>query len=293
VGIPCVVLAFLFSVLAAYEGLGGQLGPPVVSRAYLLYKDCLVELFPDRHRIIPWERVGSPQAIDILLTKEYRVPVREGKTLLFDSTVPDHAELAQAINRQRLLGALGGEAGLAALPAGSPVPFFLAGSTSLRAATYRVSRLGNNLLFLHVGEGVTEEPKYEPKVNAAGALGALAAAAGTYTSFLSYRKFRTNMERVEGADERELFQAACELPESFLVPAANVLGLGKDAPSWWQRLCSTGVGTLQVVHPTDGKKKALALLSSRDYATAARELAKIRAGAGAPPNSPLQPTTPA
>ena len=93
--------------------------PPGVPRV----QDSLVELSPGCHRILGWEEIGTPQVIPGL-AKGYRFPVPRQKPLCFDFTLPDHDCLAAAISRAALVAALGGEAALAAIPAGRPAAFF-------------------------------------------------------------------------------------------------------------------------------------------------------------------------
>src|SRR5262249_41960680 len=73
VGIPCMILGLLSFLGAAWLGLGGAL----CNQAYLFYQGGLVELFPDRHRVIPWDSIGTPRVLDGLV-KGYKFPVREG-----------------------------------------------------------------------------------------------------------------------------------------------------------------------------------------------------------------------
>jgi hypothetical protein len=66
-------------------------------QTFLIYSNCLVELFPRQHRIIPWEEIGaSKSAVPIL--KMFRFSTGTGKEIAFDSSLPKHDELASLIS---------------------------------------------------------------------------------------------------------------------------------------------------------------------------------------------------
>jgi hypothetical protein len=284
-GIPCMILGTLVMLYAAWHGMGGEISP----HAYLFYKDVLVECSPTRHRIIRWESIrvatlnGGP-------ARQYRFPVRDGKAILFDYTTPDHERLANAITRKRLLVAVGGETVADALPTRTPTPFFLA-YTRVPGATYRVSRVGQNLLFLNMGACLTEEPKENEhnQLLTMGAIGGLMAGLQQYTKLTAYHKFVEIMDRLRAAGERELFQLAAEYPGSFLVSADDLREARIDPPSFWMRLEGTVAGRLRLPDTGDGKW-TLNLPKPKDLSTATRELATLRMEASKPADHavPLQ-----
>jgi hypothetical protein len=304
-GAPCVLVGSGFLIWAAWLGMGGTRGHKTYlgmdlptdltldprklrnpgTQTYLLYKRGLVEFCPDRHRIIPWEKVGIPQVSGLPGFVDYRVPVQGEESLRFDYTMPDHAELARAVTRQHYVGAVGGEAALASLSTAGAAPFFLAGGLG---ATYRISLLGKSLLFLRVGDGTTEDPdplKEEKAVNEMtkfGLLGGLVVgfmAATAYPTVRSFRNFQAKMQRLEGASQRELFQAVAEqsaYPGSFLIPAERLVEVRFEAPTWWTRLKYAGAAKLLVlVHTPEGK--TVVGIRAENLATAEAVLATVRA----------------
>src|SRR5205807_5416352 len=114
----CILLGALMLGLAAFfPSGGGRRHPP----AYLFYPEVLVEVFPDRHREIPWEAIGYPKPTTF---RHRRFPVEGDAEIHFDDSMPDAAGLARAITARLLLRDVGGPAAADALAAGSPAPYF-------------------------------------------------------------------------------------------------------------------------------------------------------------------------
>lgn len=90
-GLVVVTCATAFGAYYYFSGAGDN------KQAYLVYPTCLVELFPDKHRIIPWETIGTAKATGPVL-KTFRFPAGPGsKDIAFDYSLPNHDELAALI----------------------------------------------------------------------------------------------------------------------------------------------------------------------------------------------------
>lgn len=118
---PTIVLWIVggfFAALACGTAFGSYYyfsGAGDNKQAYLIYANCLVELFPKQHRIIPWEKIG-PSKSSIPAFKIFRFTTGAAKDIAFDGSLPKHAELAA------LIGSRGGRrlnSGLSARAAGS------------------------------------------------------------------------------------------------------------------------------------------------------------------------------
>jgi hypothetical protein len=89
-------------------------------QAYLIFPQCLVEVLPTRHRIIPWEALREKTATGkaaVAALRSFRFSVRADKDVGFDASLPRHEELAA------LLRSRGGESASFRTPvAANPVP---------------------------------------------------------------------------------------------------------------------------------------------------------------------------
>lgn len=244
-------VAFAFAVLGflttatSFIPWGGRLGVPPT---FLVYDNALVEVRPGgRHRVIPWDRIGSPRQTSALLAS-YHFPVRDGKAVHFDSTVRDHKLLCETIRDRaaeaRSRGAFGGAAAVAEMTAAQPGPFFLAQRTTAGGPVFRVTVLGNRLLFYHMAYGAG--------VSAAGAaveqVGALAELR---------QKFLEEMSVLDEADAATLLYLAAESDESFAAGPEDLRELHIDPPSTAKHLLQAisdkpHEGLLKLVHKRRG-----------------------------------------
>jgi len=266
-GLPCMLLGTAALLWAAWDLLGGS----IKNQAYALFPQALVELHPRRHRVIRWEDLGIPVTTKVAGQTAYRAAVRGAAPLYFDYTLPEHEALRRAISARHFLVALGGDERLLSLPVAVPARHFLAqhwGPMGVPLATYRVSRVGDFALLLRVGDGVSDDPQGSAAKNPALAFGGVGGALAGLREFVDqnkYEQFQKNMQRVEGASERELLDHAADLDGSFVVSAAKVQ---LAPPASWQQLggCSIA-GRLQLDHSGEAPR-VLELLRTADLATA-------------------------
>jgi hypothetical protein len=269
-------LAFAFAVLgllstaASLAPWGGRwAAPPTL----LVYADVLVELRGGRHRIIPWEKVGAQRQTSPLLVS-YRFPVQGGKAVSFDDTVRGHKVLCETIRdrtvERRSLVAFGGEAALAEMAAAQPGPSFLAQRIEGDEGVFRITVLGDRLLFYKMayGAGVSAGPPAEQ----AGAIQAWARAN-------LHQKYLDEMQILEAADAATLLYLAAENEESFAASAKDVRELHIDPPStakqWLHGLSDVPhEGLLKLVHARQGAM-TLALLDREHVLLATKELPRL------------------
>lgn len=89
-------ILFLLALGAAFGSYYYFTGAGDNKQTYIIYRDCLVELFPKQHRIIRWEQIGaSKNAVPWM--KIFRFTTRNGKDISFDGTLPNHIKLASMI----------------------------------------------------------------------------------------------------------------------------------------------------------------------------------------------------
>jgi hypothetical protein len=86
----------MLSGLSAYGSYRFLSGAGDNKQAYLIYRDSLVELRPQQHRIIPWQKI-TPSPASRPALKTYRFATDVGKGIAFDSTLPGYGELASVI----------------------------------------------------------------------------------------------------------------------------------------------------------------------------------------------------
>ena len=268
IALGCAVLGFVFVVAAVWYG-GRSFG--AVQRSYLLFDDFLVELLPDRHRILPWAKVGRFRRSHPWVN-DYSFPVEGDDPVHFDETMTGHAELARAISQsvlaQRVTATLAPGTTLDSLRTGAPAPYFLARQTRWNGNSflYRASAVGNCLLFLKVLEG-----GYRDMANSGGGLVGGVAFALAYKNYL---KLQETLGKLEQADPHELVRLANEYEGSFAIANANVRA-GRILPltPWQQLLGSKHGGRLELDHATDGRI-GFSLETAADAQKAATELAK-------------------
>jgi len=264
----CALVGGLFLPLAVWFGSGGtRLGP----RRYLLYKDRLVEVAAGGRRDLRWDQIGPAKRTGALLPT-YTFTVRDEADLVFDHSTPDHAVLAKTIATraaENRLAAADGDANRRELASAGPAPFFVCRKpTWIGGQLYRVSVVGNGLLFLKVGEGFMSE---KAMVTGGGALMAMAAAAPVRR----YQQYLEKMRRAEGASERELVGLLAESLGSFVLGAAEVGSFSIERPSrFWKFMGSQHAATLVFTHAR-GAREALQLESLQDVTKAAAELHKM------------------
>jgi hypothetical protein len=93
VGAALVLLAFgaSFGSYHYWSGKGDN------KQVYLIFPQCLAEILPTQHRMIPWEAIrekaGTSQAA-VAALRSYRFSAGAGKDIVFDSSLPRHEELA-------------------------------------------------------------------------------------------------------------------------------------------------------------------------------------------------------
>jgi hypothetical protein len=264
----------LLSTATSLAPWGGRWATPAT---FLVYEDVLVELRGGRHRIIPWEKVGSQRQTSPL-TVSYRFPVRGGKALSFDDTVRGHKLLCDTIRdraaERRSRAAYGGEAALAEMAAARPGPFFLAQRIAGGEGVFRVTVLGNRLLFYKMayGAGVSAGPPADQ-------VGAIQAWAQAELR----QKFLAEMRVLEESDAPTLLYLAAENDGSFAASAEDVRGLQIDPPSaakqWLHGLYDTPhEGLLRLTHVRLGAM-TLALLDREHVLLATKELPRLFGGA--------------
>ena len=110
VGASLLLLAF-GAAFGSYHYLSGKGDNQQV---YLIFSQCLVEILPAQHRIIPWEAIGEKTATSkaaVAALRSFRFSAGTGKDVAFDSSLPRHEELAA------LLRSRGGQSASSRLPA--------------------------------------------------------------------------------------------------------------------------------------------------------------------------------
>jgi hypothetical protein len=101
--VVCWIVGGVLSLLGCASALGSyhlSSGAGDNKQAYLVYDKCLVELFPRRHRVIPWEKIATSTSNTPVL-KMFRFSTGTGKDIAFDSSLPKHDELAGLIDLRR------------------------------------------------------------------------------------------------------------------------------------------------------------------------------------------------
>jgi len=118
------LLLFAFgTVFGSYHYLSGR-GDN--HQAYLIFPECLVEILPTQHRIIPWEGIQERMATSkaaVAALRSFRFSAGAGKDVAFDSSLPRHEELAA------LLRSRGGRPASSRIPALAAAPSKVAPSS--------------------------------------------------------------------------------------------------------------------------------------------------------------------
>jgi hypothetical protein len=244
---------------------------------FLVYEDVLVELRGGRHRLIPWEKVGSQRQVGGL-SVTYRFPVQGGKPVSFDDTVRGHKLLCDTIRdraaERRSRVAFGGEAALAEMTAAQPGPFFLARRLTDDKGVFRVTVLGSRLLFYKMayGAGVT-----------AGLPADEVRGLQDFAQSELRDKFLAEMQVLEESDAATLLYLAAENEESFAASAADVRELRIDPPVTAKSLLqglseAPHEGLLRLTHARLGAL-TLAFLDREHVLLATKELPRLFGGA--------------
>jgi hypothetical protein len=275
-GILALVLAALAVVLTS-DSVGGVWWGP---RVYLVYEDVLVELRAGGYRAIPWETVGEGE-INTLVDL-YRFPVAGGRALSFDGTVRNHQAFAATIKERAAQRhsrvTFGEETGLDEMRNAEVGPSIMVRSLGMSPRDYRITLLGEHLLFYHAGWSVLPDHAPTPIVNfglIGGAISGFNAAAHAYAQ----QKAEEERRRVEAADAPSLVRFAQEREGSFVASRAEVRAIRLDPPSE-ARTAAFLAGTtglmcvLHLEHAHQGKL-SLAVLSPDDVLTIVREWAKV------------------
>jgi hypothetical protein len=191
-------------------------------RTYLLFDEVLVELLPDRHRILPWTRIGGLRR-SLSILGDYTFPVAGEDPVTFDVRMTGHTALAQAITRscmvQRVMSTLAPGETLDSLRTGVAAPYVLARQRSANTPVYRVSLVGSCLLFLKIIEGGVR--------STANNFGVSPLVAGTVAA-LEYRYFQNlkgALNKLAHADPSELLRVSGEFPGSCVITNADVRAL--------------------------------------------------------------------
>ena len=271
VGIACTMIGMVFLggavLFAGGFGTGGR-------RAYLFYRDALVELGTNQHRIISWKKLGPPRDRGSL---HHSFPVEGESDLSFDYLTRDHAAIARMIAHKaaecRLVAAQGGAPALGQLSTGKPAKYFQANKVVYftGAAFYRIYIVGKSVMFLKIADGLPGPP---PAQHVGGLAGALA----NYGWAKRQHEFTERERRLERVDERSLIPLAAEFAGSFIAAPADILAMEIDPPSLWKQFL-TGYwnkqeALLKVVLAKHGVM-TLALMEMRDVGTAIEELPRI------------------
>lgn len=205
-GFPCAWIAVRASKLAF----------GAAQRAYLLYDEVLVEMFDDTHRIIPWSSLGRfhrthPFANDYKFAVVNDIPVH------FDETMTNHAALVGAIIQAtavfRVTSALNAPTTFDSLRTMVPASYFLCRATvHSHSVLYRVSVVGNCLLFLNLGEGSAEAPNLKYR-NSTVALG---------LAYKYHQRIDASLSVLSSADPYELTNVMSQYEGSFAVHSSEV-----------------------------------------------------------------------
>jgi hypothetical protein len=166
--------------------------------------------------------------------------------------------------------AFGGEAALAEMAAAQPGPFFLARHIADDEGVFRVTVLGNRLLFYKMayGAGVTAGPPAD-EVN--GLQG--------WAQAEMRDKFLAEMQVLEESDAATLLYLAAENEESFAASAADVRELCIDPPTPAKSLLhglsdAPHEGLLRLTHARRGAL-TFALLDREHVLLATKELPRL------------------
>ena len=229
----CATIGSVFLGVAFWYG-GRSFGAS--RRAYLIFDDVLVELLPDRHRILPWAGIGRIQRPHAW-AKAYTFSVDGDDPVTFDETMTDHAALAGAIGQatiaHRVTSTLAPGQTLESLRSATPAPYFLAHTItwSGNSSLYRISPVGNCVLFLKVLEGGYKEDL----TPAAG--GGLVGAIAAYLPYQNYLKLKEALHKLSQAEPYELLAASGDYEGSFAIANADVRAVRITPLTSWQRLC--------------------------------------------------------
>ena len=133
-GVGLLFLAF-GAVFGSYYYLSGK-GDN--QQSYLIFPQCLVEILPMQHRVIPWEAIrektGTSKAA-VAALRSFRFSAGPEKDIAFDSSLPRHEELAA------LLLSRGGKSGSSHLPASGA-----AGVSTSRASASREKKSATDVI---------------------------------------------------------------------------------------------------------------------------------------------------
>jgi len=268
--IGCSAIAVTFLGFAVWFATRIRVRSP---QEYRFHKEALVEVFPDRHRLIRWDQIGVARPT-AGVAKMHRFPVAGERDLRFNYEIPNHEALAKAISGYALTHAirqsLGGDEAMAALANGRPVGYFVGRTQSWTGGeTFRITAIGDCLLFVKVATGFMSA---QPQPNAFGALGAVAAAGPVWR----YRKFTETMRKLEGLDASELIRAAGQFGGSYLLKAVEIRGVGFESPSLIRQLFTGHKHSGRLVFSRHtGDALRLELPEPRDLMHAREELGRL------------------
>jgi hypothetical protein len=161
----------------------------------------------------------------------------------FDATVADYKKLAASI-KERAAGrryrlAFGDPAGLEEMRTAAVGPAVLARGPASSAPFYRITRLGERLLFLR---GVPAPAEFDrpptPIVNL-GLVGGLISGFNAYAHAAARQKLEQINRQLEAADADQLVEIAHELDGSFVASPADVreIRLDPSGPFATQQVC--------------------------------------------------------
>jgi hypothetical protein len=284
IGIGTAILAVLFFaggvVLPGTGWAAGWWRP----RTYLVHEDVLVEVWSGQHRAIPWEKVGEGEFNAVV--GRYRFPVAGGRALTFDSTLREHETFARTIKEyaaaRRFWVAFGDEAALSEMKAASVGPSVLACTLGRAPVVYRMTLLGERLLFYQAGwVELCDHPDPVP-IPAMGLAGGLISGFNALARAHARQKSEELRRRVEAADAPTLVKIAQEQEGSFVASPADVSEIRLDPPRTSPGLASFLAGTngpeqtclLGIEHARQGSLR-FALLSRDHVLTIVGEWAKV------------------
>jgi len=127
-GAALTLLAF-GAVFGSYYYLAGR-GDN--RQAYLIFPQCLIEMLPTQHRVIPWESIREKldtSKATVAALRSFRFSTGTSKDVAFDSSLPRHEDLAT------LLRTRGGKLSTSRIPAKTPA----SPATSAKPLTRSVS----------------------------------------------------------------------------------------------------------------------------------------------------------
>lgn len=253
--------------------------------AYYVFPYALVVANENGLRPIAWHQIGPVKPASTI-DLEHVFPVEGEEDIRFDHASALHEALEMAITHRstkaRWKRQLSSEVRAAFSRTHSP-PAFLAHDPS-DGGLFRVSHLGDHLLFARLGDGAatgtrgfapTSAPADAP-ADAPPVKGGLASGLAAWTQSEKLAELQAVLDRFDGIDECRLFDLAAVLPGSRLLHPDDISSAEIAPPTTWEKMSTRAhvTAVLKFAHREWGDKK-MYLESPAEVARATEVLAEV------------------